>query len=130
MLVHQAPLATGMMPSMMILIAPFEVGFLAFVNVVQRIDAFAALLFYFGLFFFVVLAPPDFPAFDRIYHWMVGHQLPHGCAVERSAEIRRRTTDDRPALSRRRDPAHRDDRHCRAFRAYVAYFDKRKLLGG
>jgi tellurite resistance protein len=55
-LVHQAPLATGMMPSMMILIAPFEVGFLVYVNVVQRIDAFAALLFYFGLFFFVVLA--------------------------------------------------------------------------
>jgi tellurite resistance protein len=59
-LVHQAPLATGMMPSMMILIAPFEVGFLAYVNVVQRIDAFAALLFYFGLFFFVVLAPRIF----------------------------------------------------------------------
>jgi tellurite resistance protein len=55
-LVHQAPLASGMMPSMMILIAPFEVGFLAYVNVVQRIDAFAALLFYVGLFFFAILA--------------------------------------------------------------------------
>ncbi|WP_371763516.1 SLAC1 anion channel family protein [Massilia sp.] len=55
-LVHQAPLASGMMPSMMILIAPFEVGFLAYVNVVHRIDAFAALLFYVGLFFFAILA--------------------------------------------------------------------------
>jgi tellurite resistance protein len=55
-LVHQAPLAAGMMPSMMILIGPFEVGFLAYVNVVQRVDAFAALLFYFGLFLFVILA--------------------------------------------------------------------------
>ena len=55
-LVHQAPLASGMMPSMMILIAPFEVGFLAYVNVVQRVDAFAALLFYSGLFFFALLA--------------------------------------------------------------------------
>lgn len=55
-LVHRAPLASGMMPSMMILIAPFEVGFLAYVNVVQRVDAFAALLFYFGLFFFAILA--------------------------------------------------------------------------
>lgn len=55
-LVHQAPLAPGMTPSMMILIAPFEVGFLAYVNVVQRIDAFAALLFYVGLFFFAILA--------------------------------------------------------------------------
>jgi tellurite resistance protein len=55
-LVHQAPLASGMMPSMMILIGPFEVGFLAYVNVVQRVDAFAALLFYSGLFFFAILA--------------------------------------------------------------------------
>jgi tellurite resistance protein len=55
-LVHQAPLASGMMPSMMILIAPFEVGFLAYVNVVQHVDAFAALLFYSGLFFFAILA--------------------------------------------------------------------------
>ena len=59
-LVHQAPLAPGMMPSMMILIAPFEVGFLAYVNVVQRIDAFAALLFYVGLFFFAILATKIF----------------------------------------------------------------------
>lgn len=59
-LVHQAPLAAGMTPSMMILIGPFEVGFLAYVNVVQRVDAFAALLFYFGLFFFIVLATKIF----------------------------------------------------------------------
>ncbi len=59
-LVHQAPLASGMMPSMMILIGPFEVGFLAYVNVVQRVDAFAALLFYVGLFFFIVLATKVF----------------------------------------------------------------------
>jgi tellurite resistance protein len=59
-LVHRAPLASGMIPSMMILMAPFEVGFLAYVNVMQRIDTFAALLFYFGLFFFVVLATKIF----------------------------------------------------------------------
>jgi tellurite resistance protein len=59
-LVHQAPLASGMIPSMMILMAPFEVGFLAYVNVVQRVDTFAALLFYFGLFFFIILATKIF----------------------------------------------------------------------
>jgi tellurite resistance protein len=59
-LVHQAPLASGMIPSMMILMAPFEVGFLAYVNVMQRIDTFAAFLFYFGLFFFLVLATKIF----------------------------------------------------------------------
>jgi tellurite resistance protein len=45
-----------MIPSMMILIAPFEVGFLAYVNVVRRVDTFAGLLFYFGLFLFIILA--------------------------------------------------------------------------
>jgi tellurite resistance protein len=55
-LVHKETLAPGMLPSMMILIAPFEVGFLAYVNLMQRVDVFAALLFYFGLFLFVILA--------------------------------------------------------------------------
>lgn len=54
-LVHKAPLAKGMLPSMMILIGPFEVGFLAYVNVYHSVDAFAGLLFYFGLFLFIVI---------------------------------------------------------------------------
>lgn len=53
-LVHQAPLAKPMIPSLMILVAPFEVGFLAYANLFG-IDRFAALLFYFGLFLAVVL---------------------------------------------------------------------------
>jgi tellurite resistance protein len=55
-LVHNAPLASGMVPSLMILIAPFEVGFLAYVNIVHGVDTFAALLFYFGLFLFIILS--------------------------------------------------------------------------
>lgn len=55
-LVHKEALPVGMVPSMMILIAPFEVGFLAYINIVHEVDMFAALLFYFGLFMFVVLA--------------------------------------------------------------------------
>lgn len=53
-LVHQEPLGKAMVPSLMILVAPFEVGFLAYSNLFG-IDRFAALLFYFGLFLAVVL---------------------------------------------------------------------------
>jgi tellurite resistance protein len=49
-----------MMPSLMILIGPFAVGFLAYTNFTQQIDVFAALLFYFGLFLLLVLAPKVF----------------------------------------------------------------------
>lgn len=59
-LIHHEPLPAGMTPSMVILIAPFEVGFLAYTNFTQRVDTFAALLFYFGLFVFVTLAPRVF----------------------------------------------------------------------
>jgi tellurite resistance protein len=59
-LVHADPLPNGMLPSLMVMIAPFEVGFLAYVNVTQRVDMFAAMLFYFGLFMFLVLAPRVF----------------------------------------------------------------------
>ncbi|CAM4497732.1 tellurite resistance protein [Paenibacillus endophyticus] len=54
-LIHQAPLPAGLTPSLLILIAPFEVGFLGYTNFVQRIDPFASILFYFGLFMFLVL---------------------------------------------------------------------------
>jgi len=55
-LVHGDPLAKGMVPSLMVLIAPFEVGFLAYTNVFGEIDRFASVLFFFGLFLFVVLS--------------------------------------------------------------------------
>lgn len=52
---HHEKLASEMVPSLMILIAPFEVGFLAYTNFFHRVDAFAAMLFYFGLFIFLAL---------------------------------------------------------------------------
>ncbi len=52
---HQEKLAGGLTPSLMILIGPFAVGFLAYTNFTGRIDGFAAILFYFGLFLFLVL---------------------------------------------------------------------------
>lgn len=54
-LIHEAPLPKPMTPSLLILVAPFEVGFLGYTNVTGRIDSFASALFYFGLFLFVVL---------------------------------------------------------------------------
>ncbi|OUL99494.1 SLAC1 anion channel family protein [Variovorax sp. JS1663] len=57
---HHAPLAPLMTPSLMILVAPFAVGFLAYTNLVGEVDRFAALLFYFALFMFVVVAPRVF----------------------------------------------------------------------
>lgn len=59
-LVHRDPLAPAMTPSLMILVAPFAVGFIAYTNVVGGIDRFAAILFYFGLFMFAVVAPKVF----------------------------------------------------------------------
>ncbi len=61
-LIHHDALPMGLMPSMIIMIAPFEVGFLGYTNFMQRIDNFAAILYYFGLFLFIVLA---FKVFKR-----------------------------------------------------------------
>jgi len=55
-LAHHEPLPAGMTPSLMILVAPFEVGFLAYTGFTHQVDMFAAMLFYFGLFVFVVVA--------------------------------------------------------------------------
>ena len=59
-MIHHEPLPIGMVPSILIMMAPFEVGFLAYTNIVQHVDAFSGLLFYFGLFIFIALAPKVF----------------------------------------------------------------------
>lgn len=57
---HHEKLANEMVPSLMILVAPFAVGFLAYTSFFQRVDAFAATLFYFGLFVFFALVAKVF----------------------------------------------------------------------
>lgn len=59
-LVHQEPMPKGMAPSLMVLVAPFAVGFLAYTNVMGGVDRFASVLFYFGLFIFLVVSPKVF----------------------------------------------------------------------
>lgn len=66
---HHEKLANEMVPSLMILIAPFEVGFLAYTNFFQRVDTFAAMLFYFGLFIFFSLV---FKVFRRSIPFAAG----------------------------------------------------------
>jgi tellurite resistance protein len=55
-LIHHEPLAEVMRPSKMILVAPFSVGFIAYVNLVKKVDMFAAVLFYFALFLFAIIS--------------------------------------------------------------------------
>ncbi|MDM0026409.1 SLAC1 anion channel family protein [Variovorax saccharolyticus] len=76
-LVHRDPLASAMTPSLMILVAPFAVGFLAYTNMVGGIDRFAALLFYFALFMFAVVAPKVFRPSVRFSAawWAIGFPL-------------------------------------------------------
>jgi len=66
---HHEKLANELVPSLMILVAPFEVGFLAYTNFFQRIDPFAAMLFYFGLFVFFSLV---FKVFRRSIPFAAG----------------------------------------------------------
>ncbi len=54
-LIHQDPLIKKMIPSLMILVAPFEVGFLVYTSASDTMDRFAGMLFYAGLFLFIML---------------------------------------------------------------------------
>ena len=54
-LVFEEPLPAAQRPTLMILVAPFAVGFSSYSAVFGRIDAFAEALFLVGLFVFVVL---------------------------------------------------------------------------
>ena len=90
-LVHRDRLPAAMTPSLMILVAPFAVGFLAYTNVVGGIDRFAALLFYFALFMFAVVAPKVFRrgiAFSPAW-WAIGFPIAAlANAALRYAELR------------------------------------------
>ncbi|MET0349301.1 MAG: C4-dicarboxylate ABC transporter [Rhizobacter sp.] len=73
-LVFHAPLPPALRPSQMILVAPFALGFLAYVNLSGGVDRFASLLFYAALFFFAVAAVKVFgdPAPFAPGWWAIG----------------------------------------------------------
>ncbi len=55
-LIHYEPLSRNMTPSLLILISPFEVGFLAYTSLFNVTDRFAGMLFYAGIFLFIILS--------------------------------------------------------------------------
>jgi tellurite resistance protein len=60
-LFHHESLPAKLNPALMIMFAPFSVGFLGYVNGMgKQVDLFAGTLFYFGLFLFCVMAPKVF----------------------------------------------------------------------
>ncbi len=95
-LVHQEPLAAGMRPSKMILVAPFAVGFIAYANLAQKIDMFASLLFYFALFLFVIISYRLFrkPAPFSQAWWAIGFPM----AALSNAALMYASAVDSPAL--------------------------------
>jgi tellurite resistance protein len=56
-LLFEEPLPPALQPALLILVAPFAVGFSAYVNVAGEVDLFAYGLFYLALFMFAVLLP-------------------------------------------------------------------------
>ncbi|QEY71634.1 SLAC1 anion channel family protein [Pseudomonas denitrificans (nom. rej.)] len=55
-LLFEEPLGVGLQPSLLILLAPFAVGFSAYVSIVGEIDRFASALYMLTLFMLAVLA--------------------------------------------------------------------------
>ncbi|MET0542026.1 MAG: SLAC1 anion channel family protein [Variovorax sp.] len=56
-LIFEAPMPQALQPSLMILVAPFAVGFSAYLNVAGRLDLFGEALFYLAVFLLAVLLP-------------------------------------------------------------------------
>lgn len=56
-LIFEVPMPHPLQPSLMILVAPFAVGFSAYFGVAGRLDLFAELLFYLAVFMLAVLLP-------------------------------------------------------------------------
>lgn len=54
-LIHREPVVTFLVPTLLLMCAPFEIGFLSYMSQVPQVDMFASVIFYFGLFIFVVL---------------------------------------------------------------------------
>lgn len=54
-LVHRSPVVTFLRPTLLLMCAPFEVGFIAYMTHFTAVDLFGSTIFYFGLFIFIVL---------------------------------------------------------------------------
>lgn len=54
-LVHRAPVIPFLVPTLLLMSAPFTVSFICYMTRITSIDAFGSVLFYFGFFIYVVL---------------------------------------------------------------------------
>ena len=54
-LVHLEPLVLFLKPTLLLMSAPFEISFLSYLSTKTQVNAFAAMLFYFG--FFIIILP-------------------------------------------------------------------------
>ena len=89
-LIFEEPMPQPQQPSLMILMAPFAVGFSAYLDVAGRLDLYASSLFYLAVFMFAVLAPKLHPPAQRLPfpHFVVGSELPAGGDDAGRAEVR------------------------------------------
>lgn len=53
-LIHRSPVVTFLRPTLLLMCAPFEVGFIAYMTHYQSVDLFGSVIFFFGLFIFLV----------------------------------------------------------------------------
>ena len=83
---HFETLPPASRPMLMMLVAPFAVGFLAYTNL-REIDMLAAVLLYFGWFLMLVLAPVVFRPGKQLRHCLVGDQLSAGSPVDRQLPL-------------------------------------------
>jgi tellurite resistance protein len=78
-LLFEEPMPGAQRPSLLILMAPFAVGFSAYVGTVRQIDLFASGLFYLALFMLAVLLPKllDLPGTCpfRVSWWAAGFPM-------------------------------------------------------
>lgn len=74
---HHEALPMRMRPSLLIVSAPFAVGFLAYTNLTGQVDIFASSLFYFAFFLLLVLAPKVFRSGIpfSVNWWAIGFPL-------------------------------------------------------
>ncbi|WP_316848862.1 SLAC1 family transporter [Pedobacter agri] len=54
-LVHRPPVIQFLIPTLLLMSAPFTVGFICYLTIVPKVDLFGVVIFYFGFFIYAVL---------------------------------------------------------------------------
>ncbi|MCZ4225098.1 hypothetical protein [Pedobacter rhodius] len=67
-LIHRSPVIEFLVPTLLLMSAPFTVGFICYLNIVSYIDLFGTVMFYFGFFVYAVLF---FSVFKKGLHFMI-----------------------------------------------------------